>query len=300
MPFTAVRLPRFRRVPDALSIRLTPRDHEIMGHVFRHRFLRSTHLVALVTGSPQHVLRRLQRLFHHGYLDRPRAQIERYTTGSKAMVYGVGTQGIKLLEERLGIPRRRLDWTARNRSVNRYFLDHALAVADILVKLEVACRAGGHTQLIHPRQPHEPSIHWKVTIHHRDSPATVGVVPDAVFGLRTPGQPDAWFFLEADRATMPVVRRSLSQTSLLRKMVAYHETWRQKVLAGTLPRFRVLVATSTPQRSSHILDAYREIGQGRGTGLLLFTDHRRLLDCEDPLHEPVVSNGHGDAVVLTE
>lgn len=48
-------------------------------------------------------------------LDRPRAQIDYYRRGSQAMVYGAGPEGMKLLEERLGIPHRKVDWTARNR-----------------------------------------------------------------------------------------------------------------------------------------------------------------------------------------
>lgn len=71
----SVRLPRFKRATEIPPIRLTGRDREIIRQVHRHRFLRSSHIVALIGGSSQQVSRRLQRLFHHGYLDRPRSQI---------------------------------------------------------------------------------------------------------------------------------------------------------------------------------------------------------------------------------
>jgi len=68
----SVRFPRFKRSPAVNPIRLTERDQDILRHVRRHRFLLSDHIQALVPGSRQQILRRLQRLFHHGYLDRPR------------------------------------------------------------------------------------------------------------------------------------------------------------------------------------------------------------------------------------
>lgn len=88
-----MRLPRFRRSPSIAPMALTPRDLDIIRAAFRFRFLRSTHLASLFGGSRQVILRRLQLLFHHGYLDRPRAQIDYYRNGSQPMVYGLGNKG---------------------------------------------------------------------------------------------------------------------------------------------------------------------------------------------------------------
>ena len=41
----------------------------------RYRFLSSTLIIRLIGGSAQQILRRLQVLFHHGYLDRPTSQV---------------------------------------------------------------------------------------------------------------------------------------------------------------------------------------------------------------------------------
>ncbi len=248
-------------------------------------------------GSRQHLLRRLQHLYHHGYLDRPRAQIDYYRHGSAPMVYGMGPKGIKLLEQRLGIPHRKGDWTARNRSVNRYFLEHTLAVAEVMVKLELACRTAVNVQLINATPPHEAPFKWQVTFHNSGGPLTLGVVPDRAFGLRIAGQPDAWFFLEADRATMPVARGNLKQTSFLRKLLAYHHTWRQQLLADKSPRFRVLTVTTTIERVRHLIDAQLQASQGRGGGLFLFTDRDSFLGNGDPLHA-LLLNGRGETVTL--
>jgi DNA-binding Lrp family transcriptional regulator len=75
------RLPRFKRASAVAPIELTERDRDIIRLVHRHRFLRSTQIVALVGDSSQQLLRRLRLLYHHGYLERPRAQIDYYHRG---------------------------------------------------------------------------------------------------------------------------------------------------------------------------------------------------------------------------
>ena len=60
------RLPRFKRAPTVAPMALTERDREIIRLVYRHRFLRSPQIVAVIGGSPQQLLRRLQRLYYHG------------------------------------------------------------------------------------------------------------------------------------------------------------------------------------------------------------------------------------------
>src|SRR5882724_4307201 len=99
-----VRSPRFKRAPTVAPMRLTDRDREIIRLVHRHQFLRSHQIVALIAGSQQQVLRRLKLLYHHRYLERPRAQLEYYERGgSRPMVYGLSGKGAKLLEQELGV-----------------------------------------------------------------------------------------------------------------------------------------------------------------------------------------------------
>ena len=64
-----------------------------------------------------------------------------------------------------------------------------------------------------------------------DTDTTLRVLSDRVFALEIDEQPDsrAYFFLEADRGTMPVKRQSLSQTSFFRKLLAYEATWSQSL-----------------------------------------------------------------------
>src|ERR1700742_2383916 len=131
------RRPRFERAPMRGMI-LTARDLEILRAVYQHRLLRSTHLVALSGGSRQATLRRLQLLFHHGYLDRPPMQLDWYAIGSEPLVYALGSRGAELLEARGEFRRGGIRWDTKKRNVSRVFLHHTLAVAEVMVAFEVA------------------------------------------------------------------------------------------------------------------------------------------------------------------
>jgi DNA-binding Lrp family transcriptional regulator len=294
----ATRPARFRRASNPPSFQITNRDVQLIFSVFQHRFLQSTQLVKLAGGSRQQVLRRLHRLFHHGYLDRPKAQVDYYRNGSQPMVYGVGQRGVKHLEQSLAIPHRKLDWSAKNRNATRFFLEHTLAVAEVMVALELACRDHDDIELIH----HEDELlKWHVEVRQASSAITIGVIPDRVFGLRRKNNPTevVWYFLEADRATMPVERHSLKQSSFARKLRAYHETWRQGVLKNSFPRFRVLTVTTTPERVHHLISASRALAQGKGSGLFLFTHLDAFGNGSCALNVPLL-DGRGDTVTLAE
>jgi hypothetical protein len=97
------RRPRFRRAAAAPPFRLTNGDVNIIRQLARHRFLRSTHIAALVGRSLDRTNDRLCRLFHAGYIDRPRAQLDYYpTTGSTPMAYTLADRGVRFLVEQYG------------------------------------------------------------------------------------------------------------------------------------------------------------------------------------------------------
>ena len=171
------RLPRFQRVATVAPIQLTERDHKIIRLIHCHRFLRSHQIIALIGGSAQNLSRRLQWLFHHGYLERPRAQLQYYErTGSQTIAYGLGNKSGSLLQ---------LDpaaWGEKNRAIGRMYMAHALLVSDVMVSLELVCRQHG-IRLLHEDELNLPvatPLHWRVKI--RDG-TKLGVIPDRVFAL---------------------------------------------------------------------------------------------------------------------
>ena len=267
-------IPRFNRIVTVTSIQLTELDLIIIQLIHRHRFLRFDQLHRLLGGSAQQLSRRLQRLYHAGYLERPRAQLEYYHRhGNQPIAYGLGNKAGSLLD--LQPP----EWGEKNRAVGRMYLAHALLVSEFMVSLELACRRHG-IRLLYEDELGLPVPHplqWRVKL--RDG-TKLGAVPDRVFALEYPdsaGQMQrAYFFLEADRGTMPVIRRNLTQTSIYRKLLAYEATWTNKVHQRHLgiPRFRVLTVTPSADRVQSMLAACAQLQ--RGHGLFLFADQSVL------------------------
>lgn len=272
---------------------LTARDYEILRAVERHRLLRSTHVLAVAGGSRQAALRRLQLLFHHGYLDRPISQLTWYTRGSEPMVYALGSSGARALQVAETQKRSRVRWRTKNGRLSRHFLAHTLAVAEIMVGLEVACRGRRMVEFIGPQEvlaaaPSETRrlrlpFRWQVDVRVDSGPHSLGIEPDRVFGLRFSGEPDrpreAFFFLEADRGTMPVMRRGIARTSFYRKLLAYEATWQQALHKRRfgISSFRVLTVTKSRKRLKSLVAVCQRSAAG-GARRYLFA-HQADLAC---------------------
>lgn len=290
-----LRRPRFERQPAALVLQLTPRDLEILQHVARHRFLNSQQIIQIVGGSRQHVLRRLQRLFHHGYLDRPRAQVRYFSKeGSLPLAYALGSAGSRELTTSAA-KRPRHD----NSSVKHLYLEHTLLVAEVMLAFERSCRTPGAPRLvteeeIAPGENSAETFRWAPMVTHDGDRKRVGVVPDRTFALESPVTGErVLYFLEADRATMPIARRTLHQSSFFRKLLAYEATWAQGLHRDRFKcdRFRVLTVTSSPQRALNLAGACDNLTRGRG--LFLFTNSEALRASPDVFSHPW-RNAHGE------
>ncbi len=126
----------------------------------------------------------------------------------------------------------------------------------------------------------------------------LGVEPDRVFGMRFEGAPEnrreAYFFLEADRGTMPVRRKGLAQSSFVRKILAYEATWRQRIHVSQfgLANFRVLTVAPSVERVQNLADASRRFDRGT-PGLFLFIDRQSLNASENILYQSWI-NGRGE------
>lgn len=157
------RLPRFKRVSTGHPLQLTPRDQLILRHVGTHRFLNSRQILALVGASPQHLLKRLQALFHAGYLDRPRAQLRYFSEeGPQPVVYALGRKGAKVVAKPAG-QLSRYD----NRTIKQLYMQHTLLVADVMIAFIRAAR-GGSLRLeleedLAPAESPGTAFHWSVS-----------------------------------------------------------------------------------------------------------------------------------------
>ena len=291
MPSPQQRLPRFTRDSEAAgSFQITARDIEILRHVAEHRFIRSEWLVKLAAGSRQQLLRRLNLLYHHGYLERPRAQLDYYHQGgSKSLVYGLASRGAGRLRRDLDMPFHRMDWTTRNKGVGRLFLEHTLMVSDFIAELELDSRQSPDIRLLFPhelpqpkgRENHREPFRWTVDLPGKRH---VGVVPDKVFALELT-HPDGriertHYFLEADQGTMPIERRDLRQSCVLRKLKSYEGTYSTGIHRTRLSaeRFRVLIITPQATRAQNIREAVSSLEKGRRLFFVFSDDDWRACD----------------------
>lgn len=305
------RLPRFERRPRALpGLDITERDEEILKLVARHRFITSAQIIQLIVAtipeaSEQRLLRRLHRLYHAGHLSRPRAQIDVYKAGggSRPIVYTLGNKGSELLAAKHGFRRASVDWTAKARTAVRGEIDHAIEISEVMTTLEIAGRRRGTIRMIPfdeilaqapeetraSRRPYQ----WPVALRWKGSDLVLHPTPDKIFGIRDLKKLDEagskFFFLEADRGTMPTERRDLARTSYLRKLVGYAHTYRHELHKKRygLSNVRVLTVTPGRQRIANIIASYRRhVASLASPRMFLFADRPGLVGAEDVLDYP--------------
>jgi hypothetical protein len=177
-----------------------------------------------------------------------------------------------------------------------------------MVAIELACRQTG-IRLLTDRElavadkttGKRRPFRWQVKISNR---LKLGVIPDYVFALdfkdRSGTGNRAFFFLEADRATMPVIRKNLSQTSFYRKLRVYEVTWSQSIHQTQFGfhRFRVLTVTTSAERVKSLVEACSKLE--RGQGLFLFAD-RTVLERPGDMFSPKWQTGKdGQTVSLLD
>lgn len=280
-------------------IELTFRDETILRSLYRYRFLTTEHLQILTeTESKWGMNKRLRLLYDHKFIDRPKAQRAIFSHATqRPTVHALGNEGARLLSSRFNVAMPpTVYWTEKNRRVREKHVEHTLGISDFMVGIENSCRQAGNVRVIdkeeilaqspnQTKQTKDP-FRWKTTVRHKGQANDISIVPDYVFGLeyqdRPEGKNKAFFFVEVDRATMPVVRRDIMQTSFLRKMQSYEDTWNRKLAERRfgIKTFRVLTLTTSDDRISTMIQAYRsELKDRIPAGVFLFRP--KYLEYED-------------------
>jgi hypothetical protein len=300
------RRPRFRRASEPPTFRLTDDDVVIIRQLARHRFLRSTHIAALVGRSLDRTNDRLSKLFHAGYIDRPRAQLDYYpTSGSAPIAYALADRGARLLIERDGFDFANVEWSRKNRQAGRPFIEHQLEIVDFYVTLQRAVAQHHNMRLIPPDElvaafpdqsfSQRNPFALRVKISDQGVAHEVSVIPDLAFGLMFADGSRRCFMVEIDRGTMPIVRQDIRQTSLERKMRAYLAAHAAKQHERRLgwKTFRVLTVTTDANRLDSTIEELRKLRVAHSPGPSLFLFATRADLCgSDPLSH-VWQDGNG-------
>lgn len=283
-------LPKRLTRPDTPPpFRLTERDVAIIRAVARWRFLTSQQVIRFLSisdpaTSHQQVLRRLQGLYAHSFLDRPvHQQLQLHAFAHLA--YGLGRNGARLLAD-IGDPiESRADWLTKNKRASAEFLLHTLETAETMIAIESDCRVHGALSLVEQHQllPYFPEktralrdpFRCRVTVRlpQVTAPLTIGVVPDRLFSLMHETATRHNFALELDRGTMKVNAKTFGGTSFRRKLLGYYHLWRgrkHQELWG-FQSFRILTVTTSEKRIATMRAVQREVTAGAASGLFLYS-----------------------------
>ena len=129
-------------------------------------------------------------------------------------------------------------------------------------------------------------LRLNVPVIYQNLRLDIGVEADYGFSLYLPKvRRKAFFLVEIDRGTMPVERRDLKQSSILRKLLAYQTMWQMKLHQKYFGwgNFRVLFVTESMERVENMIAAANSQNLTRQSPLFLFASKQELYGLDDAL-----------------
>lgn len=254
-------LPKYKRAPKRVNFQITDRDLEILRALNRYRYMRSGQIHRLLfsdNGTVQSARRRLRALYHHSYIERARPYVQ---VGKPApeMAYYLGRKGRQLMKQEGQI----VKYWRKGGEVKYQFLEHALAVSEFRLNLELAVNALEEVTLeqfipdFQMREHAEGFVGRKRYLLYREVTHPVNrksyvVHPDALIVLsavRDGKKASRMICLEIDQGTQGLDR-------IRDKMTGYHLARQENLLRqfSGLSSFIVLFQTRTRKRAENIFD----------------------------------------------
>jgi hypothetical protein len=207
----------------------------------------------------------LADLYHDGFVDRPPYQYVSHLRTAH-MVYGLGTKAAELLFADKDEREAKLKQIENNRQTSFPYIAHALMISQFHAALRLACeKTNGKVELTRWYQGQELRDILKLRGEK------IALVPDAMATLKYGGG-GYWFFLEADRSSMP-------NDKFLQKLKIYWQWKREKRYEQRLgiTRFRVLTLTISDKRKQNLrLTAKEADEQRRGSNMFLFLSEKEF------------------------
>lgn len=249
---------RDQRKENPAPMRLTERDIDIVEAIYQHRVMRQDQIQYLLFGrkNKSGAQRRLEHLFDHGYLERVFLPVH-MGEGRSPTLYVLDRAGADLLRERRDYPD--LVWHSSSKDIRQMFIEHALAINDVMIAVTLACQENGFEletwQGENQIKADYDRVRAVTTAGRRKS---VPVVPDSYFAI-VAHQRRHHFFLELDRGTMTIDRFK----NKIAGYIAYHRSGKYEERYGTRS-LRVLTITTGPKRVERLKQGSEEIkGQRR-------------------------------------
>jgi len=244
----------------ASRVIVTARDEEVLLSLYRYRTLSLAQVERLHFVSAQTTARRMRLLAERGYVTVFRVP---GVTDRLVMLAGKGTA---VVAAGLGVAPAVLGRAGGRAPKDHYFLRHALAVTDVRINLDTACRAREDLSLLGflsdgvcrrtPAGGMERYVRDVVATAAAPD-RTLARVPDGVFALSRAGKA-ALFFVEVDRGTESVTNPDRGLVKVIRFYLSamagtgyqrYREDFR---VAEPFRGFRALITTTSAERVRNI------------------------------------------------
>jgi Replication-relaxation len=303
----------FERPAQPRALRITERDLGLLRNLSHLRLASAGQLAALDGGSEQNVSRSLLALWEHAYVERALSQVQSRLLykGSFPTIYGLTRKGAWLLRKHGYEVRRRLLYEIdKQRDAGWRFIEHRVEITAFLVSLQLAARGRTDIAVLDrkeilesaPKTRRDRRVRLPAKVRIDGALVQHSADPDELFGLRSVETGDeSYFMFERDRGEMPVHRRkSKDQTYYAKKLLIYYEAFKAGEHRRELgiDNFRVATVTTRPERVAQMIDAQKEMTNGRGSNMFLFIDEASLLK-SNPLDALWVT-GKGKSVRIGE
>jgi Replication-relaxation len=284
--------PRFRRAAqeERPAFRLTDRDRELLRVIFEYRYITADMLqdlappvvlsqrqqealdkliaakkatIADPATSERHprtkreILRRLQMLYHHGYVQRHKL------SDGESIAYALGNKGADELVLYYGIDRQKIDWTTKNREAGERYIRHGLMVSRFRHAIELTLRQlpGAALDFWEPSGVFKAPVQYEDAVRTREGLRTQlvdgVVIPDGLFKVTGGGKP-IHYFLEADRSTMSNARYLAKLKSYFAFYSTYVHDHDGKQPSG-ITQMRVLTITLSEERKKNLRKIAQEV-----------------------------------------
>jgi len=232
-------------------MRLTERDLDVIEAVHYYRVLKQNQLEALFFGSRATAQFRLEKLYDHGFLDRKFLPVA-LGAGRSPTLYVLDRRGAELLRAERGYDNLTFYHTSKDLSAQ--FLDHTLAINDIMVAVVCGCRRHGFQLEIWRGENQIKGDYDRVTIRGPNRLEEAPILPDSYFTV-VAQQRRHHFFLEVDRGTMPSARFRVKVLAYL----AYHRSGGYERRYGT-QSLRILTVVPGEKRLAQLQQATEAAG----------------------------------------
>jgi len=293
-------------VPDCRStptLELTGRDVQIIRSIHACRALTTAQIHSLLFAAPDkndsqqapasreistRCQRRLQLLYHHGYLHREE-QPQRLAEGRKPLVYFLDGKGARLLSELRRGQEEEITWKKKDNRISPMFLEHLLATNDVRIAIQLAAEKHALTL---ERWLEEKTLKSSAMKDYvlatwtdgggRRQQRRLAVVPDGYFVLSHDAH-RGHFFLEIDLATEPGKRWAHK----VRAYLAYIRSglYQRRYQTRSL---RILTVTTGPKRLANLVRTSESVGGG---ALFWFTKLGEV-SAGAVLHRPIWRRAH--------